>query len=286
MLLRIDRIQMAVPDHTAAARNWVGLLGAEPERNDYVRALGARCWSYRLGNGRIELLEPDGAGAVADALTRRGGGHLFAAGASTPDVDAVVARLRTFGVEPHVERGQAYLEPQHTGGAGLRLVVSEEREEAAVGAIDEFYEVTDLVADAPAAVARIAELFDLDASAFCPIASKVFGYDGALTLFHPDRLHRFEVITPFDLQKTMGRFFAKMGSSLYMAFAESNDLAAIEAAASAERLEFTAVREPGAADGEEPHTIFLHPSTLGGMMLGVSRRNYAWTWSGRPDRRT
>jgi len=32
-----------------------------------------------------------------------------------------------------------------------------------------------------------------------------------------------------------------------------------------------------------PEGIFLHPSTLHGMLMGCSRTNLAWTWSGRPE---
>jgi hypothetical protein len=32
--------------------------------------------------------------------------------------------------------------------------------------------------------------------------------------------------------------------------------------------------------------IWLHPATLGGMMLGLSRPSMAWSWSGSPERVT
>jgi hypothetical protein len=285
MLTRVDRVQLAVPDLASAAAGWVELLGAEPAGEDRVACLGARRSRYRLGDGQVELLEPDGAGAVQEAVAARGA-HLFAAGAATGDLDALVAHLRGLGVEPAVEAGQAHVDPA-ASGIGLRVVLSPDEALEPVGDVAFLYEVTLLAADASPAVDRCAELFALDAGAFVPIESKVYGYAGTLTLFHPDRLGRFEVITPNDPRNTMGRFFARAGAGsnvLYMAFAESPALAAIEERARARGAGFTAVPPPDARPGVGADTVFLHPPALGGMMLGLSRPTMAWQWSGHPER--
>jgi hypothetical protein len=60
-----------------------------------------------------------------------------------------------------------------------------------------------------------------------------------------------------------------------MCFAESGDLPAVEARARQLDAPCTPVGD---------HTLFLHPKALGGVMLGLSRRTYAWTWSGHPER--
>ena len=159
----------------------------------------------------------------------------------------------------------------------------EAKTRATVGELDFFYETTLLVADAGAAAASCARIFALDPKEFVPIASEQYGYAGSLTLFDRDRLGRFEVITPSDADKTMGRFFARFGESFYMAFAESHALAAIEERARELNAGFTVVPpnegRPGGAD-----TVFLHASGLGGMMLGISRPTQAWQWSGHPER--
>ena len=36
-------------------------------------------------------------------------------------------------------------------------------------------------------------------------------------------------------------------------------------------------------DGGFTEGLFFHPSTLHGVLMGVSRTNVAWTWSGRPE---
>lgn len=275
MLTRIDRIQVATPDIGATASQWGRILGAEHDSDDVVAALGARRSKYRVGDGFVEFLEADGAGPVADALTSRDGApHLFAAGAASADVDELVLRFVERGVKVAVEGGQAFLDADATGGHGLRLVVSPEDDLPSVGAIDFLYEVTNLVADADVATAHYADAFGLHPTAFVPIESKQYGYRGNLTLFNAQRLHRFEVITPYDAEKTMGRFFTKFGESLYMCFGESNQLDTV-----AERC-----RELGVGHTASPDGVFVHPDALGGVMMGLSRPTYAWTWSGHPER--
>jgi hypothetical protein len=195
----------------------------------------------------------------------------------------LVAHLQNQKLDVAVEGSQAFVDPGAAGQLGFRVVVSPEEERVAVGDVDFFYETTLLVADAEDATASCAQIFALDPTGFVPIASKDYGYSGVLTLFDRDRLGRFEVITPGDPTNTMGRFFARFGQSFYMAFAESRALAAIEARARERSASFTVVppkeRSPGGAD-----TVFLHPSALGGMMLGLSRPTQAWQWSGHPER--
>jgi hypothetical protein len=283
MLKQIDRVQMAVPDRMAAAEGWVALLGAEHAGDDRLAGLAARRSRYRLGAGWIELLEPDGAGPVADAVAGCGA-HLFAAGTSTEDLEGLVARIRERGGAPLVEGGQAFLAPVDTGVPGLRVVLSEELSPPPLGAIATLYEVTCLARDVPTAAGRCADRFGLDAGSFVPIDSSHYGYDGTLTLFDPERLDRFELITPRIPANTMGRFFARRGECLYMAFAESGDLAAIEERARERGAGFTAEPPPEKRDERGAHTLFLHPPALGGMMLGISRPSWAWLWSGRPER--
>ena len=137
-----------------------------------------------------------------------------------------------------------------------------------------------LTSDSASAVQQTAAAFGLEPAHFVPIASPEYGYTGTLTLFHPDRLDRLEIVTPNDPAKTMGRFFAKRGPSLYMCFAEAADLAVIRSAL----LEHAPNDWTGPHGPEAPDSLFIHPRALGGMMLGISRTSFAWTWSGHPER--
>jgi hypothetical protein len=283
MLTEIDRVQLATPDAAGAAASWLAMVGAEEIGRDRVAHLAARRTTLRAGTSDIELLEPDGAGLVADELTRRGRAHLFAAGAASPDAGYVAERARAAGAAHHAENGR-HMITLGIEGAPIRFVISPESSRARAGDLDFLYEVTLLAADQAAAAGRIAAAFGLDAAHFTSIASPTFGYTGVLTLFRPDRLHRFEVITPTDPAKTMGRYHAREGAAFYMAFAESARMTAVERAAKAAGAAITVDRPPERAPTRTPDQMWLHPSALGGMMLGVSRPSMAWRWSGHPER--
>jgi hypothetical protein len=278
--MQIDRIQMVVPERDAASERWRRLLDAQVAREDRVLALGARRTVLGVGTSEVELLEPAGAGPVSDFAKARGGAGLFAAGCAVEAPERVRAALESRGVAFGEEGGQLFLPAEATGGTGLRLVVSPCAPRERIGLVQRLYEVTNLVADVERAAAELARLLALDRAAFVPIRSEQFGYDGVLTLFAPDELDRIEIIHPFDRGKTMGRFHARRGDSLYMGYAESDRTEEIRHRA----LEHGPEDWTGPRGDERPDNLFLHPRALGGVMLGVSRTTFAWTWSGAPER--
>lgn len=279
MLTRVDRVQVVVSDRAAAGVGYQRLLGAVTLHEDRIGGLAARRTVLQLGTSAIELLEPDGAGPVAEFLARTTGG-LFAVGFATPDVAQLRAHLTARGVVAMDEGGQLFLAPESLRVPGLRAVISAATDRPAVGLTRHLYEATLLVDDFATVVARVATIFGLDASHFVPIRSAEYGYEGVLTLFHPDRLDRMEIITPKEPAKTMGRLFAKRGACWYMCFAEADDLVPIRA----RLLEQAPTQWTGPRDSATVESLFIHPPALGGVMLGVSRTTVAWTWSGHPDR--
>jgi hypothetical protein len=278
MLTRVDRVQIVATDRRAAAAAFQRLLDAEVLREDRVQGLAARRTVLRLGRSAVELLEPDGAGVASDFLAQTKGG-LFAAGFATPEVPALRAHLQTLGVPIGEEGDQLFLTADALRLPGMRAVISSDREYPPAGLLRHLYEVTLLVHDFAAVVRQAAATFGLEPSHFVPIRSEEYGYEGTLTLFRPEHLDRVEVITAYDAAKTMGRFFAKRGPSLYMCFAEADDLRPLRA----RLLEQAPNDWTGPRDGALD-SLFIHPRALAGMMLGVSRTTFAWTWSGRPDR--
>ncbi|RMF24324.1 MAG: hypothetical protein D6760_03545, partial [Deltaproteobacteria bacterium] len=159
MLTRIDRIQAVVGDRQRAADCYARLLGAQVLCEDRLGVLGAARTTLALGASRVELLEPDGSGAVADFMTERGPG-LFAAGAAASDVDAAAAHFERFGIGAEREGEQLFLSPEALGIAGLRVVVSQEEEDpSGPGPVDFLYEVTHLTADAATSARAIARCF-------------------------------------------------------------------------------------------------------------------------------
>jgi hypothetical protein len=202
---------------------------------------------------------------------------LFSGGFATSDLSALTSRLSAHGVLWRDEGEQVHIEASQT--PGLRMVISQERQLTPVGPVRSLYEVTNIVDDHVAAAAFYAETFGLDASHFSPIKSKDYGYTGQLTLFDPPaRLDRIELSQITDPSKAMGRFATKRGQSIYMCYVETDHVADIM-----ERLDRQNARYARRRDEHNPEGLFIHPSSLHGVLMGVSRTNLAWMWSGRPE---
>ena len=278
MLKRVDRVQIAVRDNADAERVVAEVFGGELLRRDNLSILRARRSTMQAGSSLIELLEADGAGPIADFVAKYDGG-LYGAGFSVEDLDAAARRLDANGVRCERAAGQLYLDPKAT--FGINAVLSAHHERNPVGAIKWIYEVTNVVADWHVASDRYAKIFDLDASKFSPITSPEFGYTGALTLFNPPaRLDRIELSQITDYDKAMGRFHRKRGDSLYMFFVETDDVDAL-----AQRLEARGSKfAPRPRDKAGMPELFIHPTAFNGVLVGVSRTEHAWTWSGDPER--
>ena len=277
MLTRVDRVQIAVRDRVAAGEQLGELFAATPVADEAAVVLGARRRTMQAGTALFDLLEPVGDGPVAAFLGRWGEG-LFAAGFATPDMDALARRLDAQGVRYAAASGQIFLDGSATDGLPAVISADTPIDLPPASALRSLYEVTLLVPDAATASAHLAEVFGLDASRFCPIASEQYGYQGTLTLFDPPaRLDRIEVVQTSDETHAMGRFYARRGPGLYMCFAEADSIDALCA-----RLDAAEARYAPGEYGKE-NGIFIHPSALFGVLLGVSRSSFGWTWSGRPE---
>lgn len=277
MLEHVDRVQLAVRDSAAATETFMDIFGGAKVKDEDLRCLGARRSVVHAGTSEFELLEPAGDGPVRDFVEQWGEG-LFAAGFSTNDVQALASRLSAKGVEYTDEGGQLFIAPDQT--PGLRIVISQETAGAPAGLIRYLYEATNLVEDHRAAADFYADRFGLDASKFVPIVSKEYGYKGQLTMFQPpERLDRIELSQITDREKAMGRFMNRRGGeTLYMCYAETDALPPI-----CERLDARGMRYAGHDPSGNQGGIFIHPGSLHGMLMGVSRTNIAWRWSGRPE---
>ncbi len=278
MLKRVDRVQIAVQDAAAAARTIGTILGSEILRQDEVAPLGARRTTIQAGASLIELLEPAGSGPVADFIRLWGSG-LFAAGFSVDDIDAAARRLEGPGAAFKEASGQLFVEPSAT--FGMRVVLSAYHERAPVGLIKWIYEVTNVIGDWRAAAERYTKLFGLDQSRFVPITSSEFGYTGALTMFDsPARLDRIELSQITEPEKAMGRFHTRRGDSLYMFYVEADDVAALASRLEAQNARFAVGRH----DQAGLSGVFIHPTAFCGVLVGVSRTENGWLWSGDPER--
>ena len=279
MILGVDRIQLAVASRHAAAERWTRLLGAEPVQEDRVAALAAHRTVLRAGTSEIELLQPDGLGATAQFVSRSRT-SIFALGLAVADLARVRAHLDATAIHHVLEGNQLFVTGEWLGIPGLRLVLSQAEERKPAGLLSHIYEATHLARGYRRSVDRLVKVFDVDGANFVPIRSEQYGYEGALTLFDPDRLDRIETVTPNAPDKTMGRYLQRRGPGFYMFYAEAPDLVAIR-----ERLlEHAPQQWTGSRDEASPDNLFIHPQALENAMLGVSRESFAWTWSGHPER--
>jgi hypothetical protein len=194
---------------------------------------------------------------------------------------ALQTHLKKEGVKITPVGDQLFLDPAET--FGIQLVVSPFINRPRVaGPINYLYEFTHaLRSDWQQVAAYYTRIFGLDPSRFSPIKSSRFGYQGTLTLFDPPaRLDRVELSQAVDPAFAMGRFTAKRGDSLYMCYVDANDVPGL-----VDRLEHHSARwTPRGPDGKaEKDGLWVHPSALNGLLLGVSRETVGWEWSGRPD---
>ena len=276
MLTRVDRMLLAVRDREAAADTFRRILGAERVREGTSRLLGARRTVVQVGISEFELLEPAGEGLVASHLERWDEG-ILAVGFSAADLSALGSRLSQRGVSHSEEDGRLWVASDQT--PGMNVVLSPDEERSPVGLIKWLYEVTNIVDDHERAAAFYADAFGLDSTRFSPIHSDRYGYTGQLLLFNPpQQLDRIELTQITEPSLAMGRFAASRGQSIYMGYVETDDVAAVQ-----RRLDERGARYAGRSDDPNPEGLFIHPTALHGMLMGVSRTNLAWSWSGRPE---
>ena len=273
MLETVDGVILAVRNAEQAIARFEELFDAAYDHDGDSAELGARVVAIRAGTDAIRLAQPTADGPVRDHVEKWGEG-IIGVVFSSRDVDAVAANLKANGVEPLTDGTAAYVPASQMHGLHTIVVPYEKRER--VGLISFVYEVTHLVADWKAVCDFIAKAFGLDGMKFSPISSKQYGYDGMLTLFDPpNKLDRIEAVTPYG-DGAMNRFFTKRGEGPYMFYVECDDTPALK-----ERLDGAGARYAG---GNEPtSSIFIHPTATHGVLIGVSPKNQAWVWSGRPE---
>jgi hypothetical protein len=276
MLERVDRIQVAVRDVERAIDIWGEVVGAEPVREDSVESLRSHRTVLHMGESEVEMLVPTGPGPVADHLGAWGEG-LFAAGFSVADIGAMRQQLSDTGVRWTEEGDQIFVDGSEASGLGFVISTSAARER--VGLLSTLYEVTHLVRSWKQAQDAHSRMFGLAPEGFCEIESVAYGYTGSLLLFDPPaRLDRVELCQIVDPELPMGRFFRRRGEALYMCYSECDDPAKLVA-----HLREIGARFDAPGGQADPDNLFIHPTALTGVLMGVSRTNYGWTWSGRPE---
>lgn len=279
MLEHVDRILVAVRSLDDAERNYANILAASRVEDFESPWLNARIRRMALGSTQVELCQPLGEGVVQMHLAIRGEGLLYG-GVTTADLHAFKQHLTASHVRYAEADARLYLEPADL--YGMPLVVSQaSRNVRAEGPIEFLYELTMVLRSRWQDVAdHYARGLGLQPERNVGITFERFGYVGTLMMFDPDRLDRIELSEAHDPSFAMGRFSAKHGDALYMCYAQTDDLADVIARLERHEARYTRrTQTPVERDG-----LWIHPSALNGVLLGISRHSLAWQWSGRPDR--
>ena len=130
MLDRIHHLGYAVHDVEAAARFYEVNFGARPSEPEVVEEQGIVATMFGVGESQIELVQPTCPGSpVGKFLARRGEGFHHVA-YQVGDLEAVLARLQSNGVElvdekPRIGAGgtrMAFVHPKDTFGVLTELV--------------------------------------------------------------------------------------------------------------------------------------------------------------------
>lgn len=275
MLKTMGGVVLAVHDIGKAQKTFEALFDTREFASQHSDFYNADITLLLCGTDFIGLASPSGEGAVADHLDRWGEG-LFAAIFTADDVTAIAERAKERDVGFVEEGGVFHLDPAAT--FGLRMLVAPYEDRGSAGIISFIYEVTHLVKDWKASSDFLTDLFGLEEARFSPIKSDFYGYEGTLTLLDPPAmLDRIEVVTPYDTDKAMGRFFVKRGEGPYMFYTECDDMPGL-----GKRLDAAGARYAGDPN-VEGQSLFIHPASTHGVLIGVSATNVAWRWSGRPE---
>jgi len=281
MLERVDRMQLAVRDRARAAGTFARLLGAEVAREADSEVLNARRTILALGESELELCEPRGPGPAQEFIDRWGEG-LLAAGFATSRLAELARHFDATGVGYARDGAQLCLPASST--AGMPMVISPLAARPRVGPVSFLYEATNALDRDWRQVAELyTRLFRLDPARFSPIGSERFGYEGTLLLFDPPaRLDRIELGQTFaDRPGAMRRFVERRGGdALYMCYLETHDFDGLK-----ERLLDGGARviPRGSNLAAERDGAWVHPKSLHGLLLGISRQSLGWLWSGRPE---
>jgi len=127
-MIRLDHIGIAVRDLDKARENY-RLLGLEEVGRERIVPQKAEACLLQLGEMKVELLQPLGAGPLTDFLERRGEG-LHHLAIEVADIEGELERLRAAGirlVDEIPRRGLggskiAFIHPKSMNGVLIELV--------------------------------------------------------------------------------------------------------------------------------------------------------------------
>jgi hypothetical protein len=220
----------------------------------------SRRLTLQWGHDQVELYEPAGEGPVSSFLDE-GRSGLFAGGIALSNPGELAAHIEKMGTRVTEQGDDRYMIlPGDCRGTGIILSRTEERPR--VGLADSIWQITYAAASVDEMCDFYLDLLNMRSLYTNLYRSELFGYYGGITWFDAqDRapLDSLEYLEPTDPVKAVAKFVKRNGSGIYMCAIQTDDIPDIQA-----RVESTGPGWTGADVGG-----YIHPSRLGGMLLGL-----------------
>jgi hypothetical protein len=264
VLTALDRIVVATRERRPVVDALCSVFDAEVVGRDSLPLWAAERTTVQAGVSEIEILEPDGVGALADFIGRRGPG-LFAVGFASAALEEFRAHLETQGVSFERYERQLFLtSDKGVDLPGLNLIITPAEERERAGLLQRLCGATLLhravkLGDAGDAWTR---LLGVRSSRLSKVSEAIPGVTGTVVRFGEDVMSHLAILEPWGNSTPIARFYVRHGPGIYLATAISEKLDAIR-----ERLG----SEAHAAPARPAEGLLLIPSRLlGGARLAVS----------------
>jgi hypothetical protein len=260
VLIDLDRVVVAAREHEPVPDALRRILGAEVVGRDQLPFWSAKRTTLRAGVSEIEVLEPDGVGAVADFVGRRGPG-LFAVGFAAATLKEFRLHLEAQGVFYEKHDRQLFLSADKgVDLPGLNVVISPAEEREPAGLLQRLCGAT-LLTRHPEAGPALARILGADSSRLSKLSQTPLGLTATLLRVGDGLAHCLAILAPWDASTSIGRLFLRYRPHLYMASAHSEQLAAIR-----ERLGPDAYQP---ASRSTDTAVLIPARLLRGLRLGV-----------------
>jgi hypothetical protein len=260
VLTALDRIVVATRERRPVVHALCSVLDAEVVGRDSLPLWSAERTTVRAGVSEIEVLEPDGVGALADFIGRRGPG-LFAVGFASAALEDFRVHLETQGVSFERHERQIFLtSDKGVDLPGLNLVITPAKEREPAGLLQRLCGATLL--HRAVELGALVRILGTRSSRRSKVRQAIPGFTGSVIRLGEGLTSHLAILAPWGKETPIAEYFFRHGPGIYMASARSEKLPAIR-----ERLgsHAQAALTPSA---EGP--LLIPSLLLGGARLAVS----------------
>ncbi len=255
-----DRVALAVPNADRVAEDFEKIFSTEVVDDTQDSVAVARRVTLQWGHDQVELFEPTAEGPTERFLKQERSG-LFAGGFALADPAGLAAHLEKRGIRVHELGADRFMVlPEDCNGTGMILSTTEKKER--VGLADSIWQITYAGPSLDEMCDFYVDALNMSSLYTSRYHSDLFVYDAGVSWFDArDRapLDSLEYLEPTDQESAVARFVKRNGQGIYMCAIVTEDIPQIK-----ERVEAGGRGWTHADIGG-----YIHPSRLGGMLLGL-----------------